>query len=348
MKKFVRLLIISLLALATAFSLFACSGANGKTEEKGIIAKKLSGDNFYTVIGYGAEDGVDTLDVASAAKQKYGEQIVVGRIRTGAFDGNTTLTEIILSDSAADDIDLTIDAGAFKNMRALKKITLPFVGANAYSDAYYNETEPAKGDELKATDKERLFGYIFGEEESEYSAAITQFYGDTSEETATFYIPATLREITVSAASEINIPMYAFYGISGITTVNLNGEIKAIGQAAFKNAVGLKKINIPASVKVIYENAFEGAESIRTFTIDSGSTLTAIKDNAFKGTKLTAFDISGTQVKEIGNYAFYNSSLTSFIFSEGIETIGAYAFANCKNLTVNAPDCTIGVNAFAK
>ena len=349
MKKVVKLLIISLLAFAAAFSLFACDGTNGKTEEKGIIIRKMSGDSFYTVTDYNAKDGETTLDIAQAAQDKYGENgaktIVIGRIRAGAFDGNDNLTEIIVKDQAENGT-LTIDAGAFKNMRALTKITLPFVGANAYSDAYYNETEPAKADELKATDKERLFGYIFGEDEdvSGYAAAITQSYGDKSDMTATFYIPATLREVAISATNEINIPMYAFCGISGITTVNLNGNIKAIGVAAFKNAIGLKKINIPASVKFIYDSAFEGAESIKTFgengfTIDANSTLTEIRESAFKGTKLTSFDISGTQVKEIGNYAFYGSALTTFTFSAQIETIGAYAFANSAKLEVVKPAC---------
>lgn len=349
MKKVVKLLIISLLTVLAALSLFACAGANSKTTEQGIIAKKLTGDNFYTVIGYGAEDGVETLDIVSAVKAKYGD-VVVGRIRTGAFDGNSTLTEIIVSDKAGD-VDLTIDAGAFKNMRALTKITLPFVGANAYSDAYFNETAPAMGDKLKATDKARLFGYIFGEEESDYSAQITQSYGEKSDMTATFYIPATLREVTVNAESEINIPMYAFCGISGITKVNLQGNIKAIGIAAYKNTVGLKTINIPASVKVIYDSAFEGAVSLKTFgdngfKFDENSALIAIKENAFKGTSFTDFDLSGTKVTEIGDYAFYGASLTTFTFSDEIATIGAYAFANNARLSVSKPVCEIAATAF--
>lgn len=346
MKKVVRLLIISLLTVAAALSLVACNGINGNSQEKGIIAKKLSGDSFYTVIGYGAEDDVKSLDIAAAVKEKYGD-VVVGRIRTGSFDGNSSLTEIIVKDTTEDGT-LTIDKGAFKNMLALKKITLPFVGANAYSDAYYNETAPALGDELKATDNERLFGYIFGEEVNDTMAEIKQSNGTSD---ATFYIPATLKEITVNAEREINIPMYSFCGISGIATVNLQGSIKAIGVAAFKNAIGLKKINIPASVKVIYDSAFEGAISLKSFdangfSIAAASELTEIKENAFKNTRLTSFDLSGTKVEAIGDYAFFGSSLTTFTFSEQISVIGVYAFANNKNLSVVKPDCAIGVNAF--
>lgn len=342
MKKFVKLLIISLLAVVTGLGLVACNGG-GKTEEKGIVCKKLSGDDFYTVISYGAEDGVTSLDISAAAQAKYGENgaktITVGRIRTGAFDGNTSLKEVIVSDKADDGVDLTIDAGAFRNMRGLEKITLPFVGANANSDAYMNETEPATGDKVKATDKARSIGYIFGEEESDVSSAITLTYGEASGQTATFYIPVALTEITIKAENEINIPMFAFCGLTRITTVNLVGNVKAIGVSAFKNMTGLTKVNIPASVKTIYENAFEGTTALKVFgdngfKFDAESTLKEIKDAAFKGSKLAAFDISGTQVETIGDYVFAgNKTLSSVKFGTSVKTIGAFLFADCEALT---------------
>lgn len=356
MKKLLKLLIISVLSIACVLGLFACGGGAGKNEEEGIICKKLSGDAFYTVIGYNAEKDengnvVTILDISAAAQDKYGDEnttVTVGRIRTGAFDGNNTLTKVIVSDKAGDGVDLTIDAGAFKNMRALKEITLPFIGANAKSDAYFNETAPALGDELKATDKERTFGYIFGEDEADYASPITCNYGDKSDMTATFYIPVALTKVTVKAESEINIPMYAFCGLPRITTVNLEGNIKAIGVAAFKNMTALKTVNIPSSVKVIYEGAFEGTTALKTFTFDADSNLNEIKESAFKGTKLTAFDISGTQVNAIGDYAFYGSALTEFTFSATVTTtVGAYAFANSEKLVaVNNMPANVHATAF--
>ena len=338
MKKVARLLIISVLTMICALGVAACDGG-GKTDAKGLVCKKMNGDDFYTVVSYGAEEGVTALDISAAAKAKYGETTVVGRIRTGAFDGNSSLKEVIVTDNAGDGVALTIDEGAFRNMRGLEKITLPFIGANANSDAYINETAPATGDEVKATDKARCFGYIFGEEESDVSSAVTFTYGDGSEQTATFYIPVALTEITVKAENEINIPMYAFCGLSRIATVNLEGKIKAIGVSAFKNMTGLNKVNIPASVKVIYDNAFEGTTALKVFgdngfKFDEGSLLEEIKTAAFKGTKLNAFDISGTQVKTIGDYAFAESKiLNSVKFGTSVQTIGAYLFADCDDLT---------------
>lgn len=360
MKKFVKLLIISIMILASVLSFAACADSSDKSGETGIVCKKFSGDDFYTVISYGAEkdaDGNDvtTLDISAAAQDKYGENgaktITVGRIKTGAFNGNTTLKEITVTDETENGT-LTIDEGAFKNMRALEKITLPFVGASRISDADYNETEPALGDAVKATDKERSFGYIFGEEENGASSKITLTYGEVSGQTADFYIPAALTEIVIDASKEINIPMYAFCGLTRVETVTLSGNIKAIGRAAFKNMDKLSKVNIPSSVKVIYDEAFVGTTKLKVFgdngfKFDDGSLLTEIREGAFKDTRLQSFDISGTQVKTIGDYAFYGSALTTFTFSATIEKIGAYAFASSEELRVAIPACEKGVNAFA-
>lgn len=361
MKKVIGLFIITVLAVSAIFGLVACGGGEGKTGDKGIVCKKLGDDDFYTVIGYVAEEGTEVLDISAAAQEKYGNDektITVGRIRKGAFDGNTTLKEVIVSDSV-EGTELTIDDGAFRNMRALKKITLPFVGANRFSAADMNvaitQADADEGTAISANDKKRLFGYIFGEEESDALAAVTQSYGDKSDMTATFYIPATLTEIKISAAKEAYIPMYAFCGLAQISSVTLEGNIKAIGRAAFKNMSQLKKVNIPKDVTVIYDSAFEGTDKLKTFgddgfKFDAESTLAEIKDSAFKGTKLTTFDLTGTQVTVIGDYAFYGSALVEFRFAATVESVGAYAFAGSENLQtlVNKPaDDKIGVNAFA-
>ena len=348
MKKLVKLFIISLLSAICVLGLVACGSDSESSAAQGIICKKIDGDAFYTVVGYNAEEGVTTLDISEKVKAKYGDTAVVGRIRAGAFDGNTSLTEIIVKDSAEDDVNLTIDEGAFKNMRALKKITLPFVGANARSDAYFNASAPHAD---KAVDKARSFGYIFGEEESDFSSPITFTYGENG--TATFYIPVALTQVVISADYDIVIPMYAFCGLTRVYSVKLNGKITAIGEKAFSNMPHLSSVNIPASVETIYDYAFENTPFLKgALEIAENSQLKEIKEGAFKGTKLTSVDVSGTQVSAIGNYAFYGSALVSFKFNLGINSVGAYAFANSKNLSllnvVNKPaDEKLGVNAFA-
>lgn len=347
MKKIIRL-IISVLACALITAAFAACGNNGTagSNESGLVCKKYGDDEFYTVTRYYEEDGVSTLNVAEAFYNKYGREEKIGLIKKNAFKGNSSIKELIISETG--DFALEIEEGAFAGMKALEKITLPFVGAFAESDATIMQTAPA---EKKATDKARSIGYIFGEEEMDNSSPVTLTYGKDS---ATFYIPSTLYEITVKASEKgINIPMYAFCGLKQVSKVNLEGNILAIGDSAFKDMTKLAKVNIPASVKVIYDSAFSGATALKEFGTDfkfnDGSALEEIKDGAFKGTKIASFTLP-ENVKAIGESCFAeNAFLTEFNFNAGIETVGAYAFYNCSKLSsVNGlPNAAvIGVNAF--
>ena len=56
MKKVLKLLIIAVLLLSVVSGLVACGGKSAETGEQGVICRKFSGDNFYTVVGYGAEE----------------------------------------------------------------------------------------------------------------------------------------------------------------------------------------------------------------------------------------------------------------------------------------------------
>lgn len=341
MKKFAKLLLISIMIIASVLSFAACDGNSDKDSSAGIVCKRLTGDDFYTVIGYNAEENETTLDISAKAKAKYGDNVVIGRIRTGAFDGNTTLKEITVTDETENGT-LTIDEGAFKNMRALNKITLPFVGASRISDADYNETEPAMGDAIKATDKERSFGYIFGEEENSASSKITFTYGEVSGQTADFYIPVALNEIVIDASKEINIPMYAFCGLTRVETVELKGSINAIGRAAFKNMDKLSKVTMPdgeKGVKSIKDDAFSGCVKLKDITLPNS--LTSIGEGVFKDcNKLKYNEEDGRNCLYLGNvdnkYLILvkanSTDINACTVNKNTKFIYGYAFTDCENL----------------
>lgn len=346
MKRFLKLAIILVSCAALALSVAACgNGGSTKSDGSGLVCKKFGDDEFYTVTRYYEEDDVDTLDIAAAFHAKYGENEKIGLIKKNAFKGNGTLKSVIIAKTG--DQALEIEEGAFAGMKAIEEITLPFVGSTELSDATIMQTAPA---ENKSTDKMRSFGYIFGEEEVDGSAAVSLTYG---KESATFYIPSTLYKVTVNGVSEngINIPMYAFCGLTQVSVIELKGNIVAIGESAFKNMTKLGKINIPATVKDIYGAAFEGTPALKVFgtdlSFDDGATLENIKDGAFKGTKLTSFVLPAS-VKTIGESCFAESSLTAFTFSANIEFVGAYALANSEKLATinnvpNAEKLSVGV-----
>ena len=345
MKRLIRILVVSLLCLATAFGMTACAGADaGKDAKEGVVCRKFGDDGFYTVTHYYDKEGVTSLDLNAAVKAAYGEDAVVGRIKAGAFSGSS-LTELVISDSGDENVSLTIDEGALNGMKALEKLTVPFVGAKAKADAFFNETEPAKD---KAVNAERCFGYVFGATESEYSSAITFNYGSS---TASYYIPVRLAEITVKAESEYSIPMYAFNGLTQVSKIKLEGNIVAIGDYAFYGMKQLTNIVIADAVAVIGESAFEGTDALKTFGengfyLSATSGLIRIKDKAFKGTVLTDF-VLPQGVTVIGDECFANSSLKTFTFNAGLVKIGNYAFYGSSDLTVELPQgVEIGIQAF--
>ena len=273
MKRILRALILAGLCVACLFTAFACDGGGELDGEKGIICKKLTGEDFYTVYDYVPEnDQTTVLDIDQAVKAKYGEEAVVGRINANTFSGDATLLEVIVPSSVTE-----IRAGAFDKMRRLQKITLPFVGRTANADSFIGET----GDAIdKSIDDEKTFAYIFGTEEYAYGAKITVNYG--ASETKDFYIPSSLSVVTIAPKDAgYKIPAYAFNGTNQISEVKLTSNVKVIGINAFENAKSLSKINLPSSITNVRENAFKGASNLKDLIIEAIDM--EIEVGAFKG-----------------------------------------------------------------
>lgn len=276
MKKFVKILSTVLLLIVFALGAVACTNPNDETAKKGLKYKKDSKTGLYTVYSY-VDDGETTVLDLGNVKDEDGNDIVIGKISSGAFSGNDSLVEVIVPTTVTE-----ISAGAFKNMNKLERITLPFIGKNVNSDAFLGETA---GSTDKSTDTERTFAHIFGTEEYEYGAPITINYGAN---TADYFIPVFLQKVTVISAESYSIPMYAFSGVSLVREVVLGDKIDAIGENAFYNCHDLLKVNFPASVLKIYKEAFkdsanfvtaEGLDKARFDAMNPG-------ENVFVGTKL--------------------------------------------------------------
>jgi hypothetical protein len=85
------------------------------------------------------------------------------------------------------------------------------------------------------------------------------------------------------------------------------------------------------------------------FSVDLPSGLTAIRDNLFNGTKITAYTMPSS-VTLINNYAFASCSLlTELPIGEGVTTINARAFQSCtavESVTIPNAVTYIGNGAF--
>lgn len=331
MNKFVKVLLLSITVIVCAICSVACA-VKPSTSNRQSSYKKI-GDHM-TFCEYVATDNETTFDLGEYAEEN---NIVITRIKAGAFEGNENLTEVIIPSTVT-----RIDAGAFAKMKNLEKLTIPFVGGFVDADSYYLET----GSTDKAIDTERLFGYIFGKEEYNYGVTITQNYN--SNDTQTYYIPWKLKTVVIQPASTYKVPMYAFNGNKVVQNIVLSDNVNTIGDHAFENCISLKTITIPSAVEKINDSAFKGCFSLSEITIPSA--VKEICDYAFSGcSKLESVTFgSSTLLSTIGQYAFEDTKISTIVLPNGVTRIEEGTFQNCKSLkTVKAPNVIyVGMIAF--
>ena len=156
------------------------------------------------------------------------------------------------------------------------------------------------------------------------------------------YYPNITNVIIPSSVKEIS--EYAFYGMSGLVTVQFDSgsQLNKIGNGAFMNCSSLENFVIPNSVTQIKTNAFSGCESLASFTVGNNNTVFSVEDGVLLSkdkTKLlfypegkgTSYTVPMT-VTEITPSAFIgNTSLTTIDLNE-VKTIRMFAFSGCVNL----------------
>lgn len=153
-----------------------------------------------------------------------------------AFQGLSLLTEVVVYNST-----VSIGKGAFQGCNNIVDITLPFTGQSETAEAW-----------------NAVFGYIFGftvryssgSEASSYekyttftnkvierSGEICQYssYGGYSDHYGYYYIPTTLRTVTIT--KQTDIPLAAFNGCTMLTKITYTNAIHSTGDYAFQNCV---------------------------------------------------------------------------------------------------------------
>ena len=206
-------------------------------------------------------------------------------IGDSAFSGCSSLTSITIPNSVT-----SIGSGAFSGCSSLESITLPFIGSSKTATTASSST---------------LFGYIFGTNSYTGGTSTEQYYGSGISNYATYYIPTSLRNVTITSG---NVLYGAFYNCSSLTSITLPDTITSIDGYTFSGCSSLTSITLPDTITSIVYGAFSGCSSLTSITIPNS-------------------------VTSIGKYAFYNcSNLTSVTLPEAITSIGDSAFYGCSSL----------------
>ena len=229
-----------------------------------------------------------------------------------AFNGCTGLTSVTIPNSVT-----SIGYSAFNGCSSLESITIPFVGAKA---------GVTSGDTYQYP-----LGYIFGTSSYAGGVATEQFYYEiysNTSKSATYYIPSSLKSVTVSGGNILN---GVFRDCSMLTSIIIPDSVTIIGESAFSGCTGLTSIIIPGGVTSIGNYVFNRCTGLTSITIPDS--VTSIGDYAFyKCSGLTSITITDS-VTSIDNSAFeYCSGLTSVTIGNGVTSIGDDAFCYCYKL----------------
>ncbi|MBR2024970.1 MAG: leucine-rich repeat domain-containing protein, partial [Clostridia bacterium] len=181
-----------------------------------------------------------------------------------------------------------------------------------------------------------------------------------------FYGCSALTEINIPSSLE-TLGKNAFRSCTALEEIALNSGIQTLGDGLFYGCSGLKVIEIPASVEKFGKDMFIGCTSLNELKIDENNTSYASSDGVLyskdlktlilymPGREGTVFEIPetverieayafycneslksvviGNNVKEVGEYEFAKSALTSVVFNANMTEVPARAFYECAKLT---------------
>lgn len=211
---------------------------------------------------------------------------------------------------------VSIKRGAFKNCNGIQTITIPNVtgiGDKSFEDC----------DSL---------------------TSITIPSGVTSIGESAFSGCDNLTTISIpNSVTSIGDTAFSYCAFSSITIPN---NAVSLGSGAFANCENLTSITIPSGITSIGDATFAYCTNLASVTIPS--TVTSIGNRVFRNcTKLTTLDLSNLTITSIGQYLFYKSGLTSFVFPSTVTSIGTYAFADTGILSLTVPNTVSTINLYA-
>lgn len=158
--------------------------------------------------------------------------------------------------------------------------------------------------------------------------AVIHGYDDRSPDVV---IPKKLMGADVTAIDD-----YAFFGDEAITALSFNSalSLKKISANAFYGCTGLKSIEVPAWIEQLSFGSFQNCTSLESLLINNG--LAEIPVQCFYGCDELSDVTIPQSVKSIGDRAFMNcAKLHDVAIPDSVEYIAANAFDGCDSLVIS-------------
>jgi len=153
----------------------------------------------------------------------------------------------------------------------------------------------------------------------------------------------TLQTLDVSGVTNTEFADEAFKGYYNLQQLVLPAGLQKVSYMMVAGCKNLQSIDIPASVEEIEQSAFEDCRSIQSITFGGAP--------AGAPGRFNAPATSASQLRRIGNWAFYNAhELQHLDIPEGVTEIGDGAFYGCtylEEMVLPSSVQTIGDNTFA-
>ena len=248
--------------------------------------------------------------------------------------------------------EYTIDENAFKGVSTVKTIDAPAGVVSVHQNAFKDCTSTiiAVRGSVELIKCVPIANLQYVEVISGNMNAFSYFLSEAPE-----LVEAKLDVDTVSS--------YAFANCPKLQKVTLGDNVETIGDYAFRNCESFKELHIGAGLSRIGSSLLSGVEGAglyvesaatlcnisgygshwlaidnlyvdgtltRDLTVPSG--VYAIANNAFKFCSAIDTIAFSNGLETVGEYAFSSSEIKRISFSQGLTSIGRYAFSETKNL----------------